>query len=431
VLKIGFNLPRDNIIRLYSPFIDYLLANGCEIYIFCDHSQKPSEMGYKASMFPALEKIPVFKNESKLFTFENVEELAEIIKSEKIQIIFSVNFTGCMKRLRELLENSQYSLIFAELQYFLELLIFGNDLSKTDAVYLFSQNWLKWWKEYILNHSTVPVQDRAELFGQIDQKSVITGFPEADQVKDFDKSEIRKKYNIAADKKVVVLMPFPWAKHRFPLISWSSFWTEIIYKPNNVFIKLAKLVRYKAWRFLPEIWRGVDDLDVMKAIRAFCDKNNAVLVVKGREKNPIPSYIRKMADYVFIDKSFYPFTTLELMYIADLSIGYWTMGIIESVMAGAPSICLVPKKGHIWPECEDNDFGEEFTAKDSGFYNFENVVYNEDVTEFSSNFGQKTFADYKICCQDREKFIEKFLGYSDFNACERIYKDLCGRLKQQ
>jgi hypothetical protein len=427
-MNIGFYLPRDNQIKLYSPLIEYLLAKGCRVYIFCDYRQKPSEMSYKASLFPAVEKIPVFKSKPTAIAFKSLRELVDIIKREQVQVIFAVNFQILTKEFQEILGKERYRLVIAELQYFAELLMFGKDLSNTDVVYCYSSNWQRWWKDYVVNQNTVAQKNRDEFFRQIDKKTVVVGFPEADQIKGFDKEQVRSKYNIPADKKVVLLMSFPWAGHRFLLLNEVCLWTHIVYKPKSILVKLARLLWHRCWRFWPDIWKGIDDFNITKAIRAFCDRNDALLVVKGRRKNPVAKYLTKIADYVFFDEGYYPFTTLELLFIADLSIGFWTMAIMESILAQTPSISLVPEHGFIWPECEDFDFGADFSPKPGSFYNFEGVVYSESVKDCISNFASKTFEDYKLDSEKKDEFIKKFLGFSDGCASERIYNDLVIRL---
>lgn len=427
-MNVGFYIPRETYIKFCGPLIDFLLEKGWRVFLFCDYRQKPSDLGYKADQFPAVEKIPRFKGKPDIIAFDNIRQLAMDILKNNVRVFFVVNFHPIVGQLREILKKEDFSFTAVEQQYFLELLIFGKDLSNTDVVYSYSKNWVKWWKEHIERYNLVNEDSRGSLFKQIEEKGVVVGVPEADQVKDFDDLAIRRKYGIDDNKKVVVLLPFPWYGHRFPLISRSSLWTHIIYKPESAFFKMLRLLRYRCWDFWPDIRKGVSDLEVTSAIRTFCDRNDALLIVKGRRKNPVAKHLTKMANHLFFDEKYYPFTTLELLFIADLSIGFWTMAIMESILAQTPSICLVPECGSIWPECEDFDFGADFSPKPGSFYNFKGVVYNENVGDFIFSFGQKTFQDYKLNPGKRDEFIKKFLGYSDCRACERIYEDLCQRL---
>ncbi len=407
--------------------IDYFLEKGWRVFLFCDYRQKPSDLGYKADQFPAVEKMPRFKGKPDIIAFDNIQELGRDIRENNVKVFFVVNFHPIVGELKEMLAKENFSFITVELQYFLELLIFGKDLSNTDVVYSHSANWEKWWKEHIVRYNLVDNTSRDRLFKEIEKKTVVVGLPEADQVKNFDDKTIRSKYGIPESKRVVVLFPFPWYGHSFPMVSRSGLWTYIVYKPRSFFLKVLRLLWYRAWDFWPDICRGIDDVAVTKAIRTFCDRNKALLVVKGRRKNPIAAHLKKMADYVFFDEGYYPFTTLELLFIADLSIGFWTMAIMESIIVQTPSICLVPERGSLWPECED--FGaDDFSSKAGSFFNFDGVVYNQSVKDIISNFGEQSFEDYRLDSRKKDEFVKKFFGYSDYQACERIYKDLCQRL---
>lgn len=411
-----------------GPLIDLLLEKGHRVFLLCDHRTSKFQLGYKIDQFPAVERIPTFTRRPEIITFRSITELVAVFVDNNIQVLFVVNFDSIAAELKKALSKKGYPLIVAELQYFLELLLFGKDLSYADVIYCYSSNWRQWWKDYVVNQNTVGQKERQELFRQIDEKSVIVGFPEADQIQGFNKEQIRSKYNIPADKKLVLLFPFPWHAHYFPLVTPTCFWAHIIYRQQPFFLRMLRLLRHRKWNLFSDVWKGINDLEVTKAIRAFCDKNNALLMVKGRKKNPVPRYVKKMADYVFFDKGYYPFTTLELLFIADLSIGFWTMAIMESILAQTPSICLVPEDGAIWPECKDFDFGADFSPKPGSFYNFEGVVYNESVKDCISSFAGKTFEDYKLDSHKKDKFIRKFLGFSDGRAGERIYNDLVNRL---
>jgi len=418
-MNVGFHIPRDNSIKLFAPLVDLLLENNCKVTLFCDYTQKPSEMGYKAYQFPAVEKMPKFKRQVNTVPFKNTAEVERIIQEEKISVCFFTNFPPIADELKTNLKKKGHSLITAQLQHYYDLLFLKRNISNTDAIYCYSRNWIEWWKKYVVLKNMVGEPAREQFFKDIDKKCVVTGFCELDQVKDFKAGEIRKKYNIPVNKKVVLLMPFP-----FRL---SSVWLNSVYTPQPAFLKRLKLMWHRAGEYLPDVYKKIDDLEVTKAIRAFCDRNDAVLVVKGRIKNPIPKYVRKMADFLFLDESFYPFTTLELLFISNLTIAYCSMTILESALMGIPSVCIIPKPGKLWPGYEVLDGMTDFLAEPGSFYNFEGVVYNFDAENFVSDFPQKTFEDCRLNPEKKKNFVKKFLGFDDYNTGRRIYEDLLKR----
>jgi len=134
-----------------------------------------------------------------------------------------------------------------------------------------------------------------------------------------------------------------------------------------------------------------------------------------------------MADFLFLDESFYPFTTLELLFISNLTIAYCSMTILESALMGIPSVCIIPKPGKLWPGYEVLDGMTDFLAEPGSFYNFEGVVYNFDAENFVSDFPQKTFEDCRLNPEKKKNFVKKFLGFDDYNTGRRIYEDLLKR----
>ncbi|MFA6174958.1 MAG: hypothetical protein WC765_00090 [Phycisphaerae bacterium] len=419
-MNVGFYIPRDNNIKLFAAAIELLLEKGCNITLFCDYTQAISKLGYKAYQFPAVEKIPKFKKSVKSVPFKSSEEFAGIIKAEKIDVCFFLNFPPVAKDLKAILGRQGYSFIAAELQHYYDTLFLGKDLSNTDVIYCYSQNWIEWWKKCITLKNLVSEPAREQLFRDIEKKSVVTGFPEVDQVRDFKAEKIRKKYKIPDNKKMVLLIPFPYLL--------SSVWLNSIYKTRPAFLKRLKLMWYGAKGFLPDVRKKIDDFEVTKAIRAFCDRNNAILVVKGRIKNPVPKYVRKMADFLFFDEGFHPFTTLELLFISSLSIAFCSMTIMESALMGIPSVCIIPKPGELWPGYEPLQGMDDFLTKPGSCYNFEGIVYNESAEKFVSDFPKKSLEDYRLNSEKKKSYVEKFLGFDDYNASQRIYDDLLRRV---
>ena len=333
--------------------------------------------------------------------------------------MFFVNFDPICKELKILLKG-KHPFISAELQYFLELFSSCNDLAYTDVIYIYSDNWKVWWKEY-LRHYRIEHGDNIHRFIQaFEEKCVSVGFPEADQCANFEACSIREKYGIPKGKKVLVLFPFPW---RLPF----SIWTHVIYKPQPYLFKLFRLILNGAFTYLPDLKRGIHDLKLSEIIRQFAVKNDAYFVVKGRLKNKIPGYLKRLADKVFLDESFYPFTTLELLYIADLSISFYSAAIMESVLARTPTLCLSPKRDMFWPGYDDRHFMPAFSPSPGSFYHSYGAVYYETVDNFISSFHGKTFEDFEPDKNKMGEFITKFFGFKDWNACDRIYEDLIRR----
>lgn len=417
-MNIGFHLLRDNYIKLFAPLIEYLLTRKCSVTIFCDYRQRPADLGYKIYMYPYVDKIPKFGSPVDVVSFKETVELSRLIIEKKIQAVFFINFDPICIELKKILRKEDYDFLSAELQVFLELFMTAKDLSYSDVIYTFSDDWKVWWEAYLEHHE---VQDRDRFIQDIHKRCKPVGFPEADQCKSFDQKYIHKKYDIPEEKKVIVLFPFPW---RIPF----GTWTHVVYQPQNLALKIARLLYHRSLEYLPDVREGIDDFRLSESIRQFADANDAIFLVKGRLKNKIPRYLSQMADRVFLDESYYPFTTLELMSVADLSISFYSASIMESILARTPTICIAPKGGGSWPGYEDRALMADFSSNPGSFYRFEGVVYYETADRFMRTFQYRNFEDYAMDHEKADRYTKKFLGFSDYNASQRIYEDLVRRM---
>ncbi|MCK4791560.1 MAG: CDP-glycerol glycerophosphotransferase family protein [Desulfobacteraceae bacterium] len=406
-----------NYLGHFGPLIDYFQYNGVHIILLCDHQQ--SKKTSKAYLFPDIKRVQTIFSKCNIKAFHSTEEFAELLIENKIQAVFFIGIDKITREVKQILGNNKYSIVFAQVQSGIDLMPCKN-LSSSDVIYIYCENWKKWWKQWLVHFGLITPNEQDDVFEQIENKTFISGFPPADHISYFDREAIYEKYGIPKDKKVVLLLPFPWS---IPFDTWS----HIIYKHQNKALKLARIFIHRKLLYIPQVFNSADDLKVAKSIRQFADKNNAVFIIKGRLKNKIPNYLQKLADKVFWDKSYYPYTIMELMYIADLCINFYSDGIKESVFCNTPCICLGPKKEQ-WGVYRKRFSLNDFSLKPYSNYNYEGVVYNESVDDFAAEFPNKTFDDYPLDEKNRDSFIKKFLGFTDLRSSERIYNDISQRI---
>jgi hypothetical protein len=346
VIKIGFNIARMNYIGILGPLIDFFKTQGDEVFLLCDHKQKKQNQGYKAYLFPDIDKIKEIFPCERIFYYQSNTELVDVIKQNDIKVIISLTFDSIAKDIYSA-GLSEDNVFIAHIQTGFDLLYYDGAFL-ADAVYVFSDIWLDNWKKNLVRLG----KDTPQILKEMDSKTVIAGFPQLDQLKDFSRDKICEKYGLPKDKKIVVLLPFPWR------VSF-GVWSHIIYKPQNKILKLLRLIIMRQWSKMKNVFNMADDKKVTEAIRQFSDRNDAFFVVKGRLKNRIPSYLAKAADKVIFDDSFYPYTILELLFVADLCIHFYSDAVKECVPANTPSICLGPKNPNDW-EC----YAERFSLKE-------------------------------------------------------------------
>lgn len=421
-MRIGFYIGRVNYLGHFGPLIDYFRKKGAKINLFCDHRIRPKDCGYKAYQYPHPEKIREALNTDEVQIFYTIEEFVNIILENQVQVIFFLAFDNITKEAKRLIDKQKKKIVFASLQTGMDI-VNGADLGATDIVYIFSENWNTYWKKWARYFKKITNEEQRRLFEQIDSKTVVSGFSQFDQLANFNRRTILEKYGLPKDKKIIVYLPFPW---RVPFCVWS----HIIYKPQNKIVKLTRLLLHGAIDKIPEVWysQTADDLQVAKSIRQFADRNNAFFLVKARLKNKIPSYLKKLADKVIYDESYYPYTIMELMFVAHLCVHFYSDAVKESVVSDTPCICLGPTGRKDWMCYAERFFMDEFSPDPGSYYNFDGVVYNETVDDFAANFSQKNFDNYSFDMENKDRFVEKFLGYSDLRSSERIYNHIMNLL---
>src|SRR5262249_34679142 len=147
------------------------------------------------------------------------------------------------------------------------------------------------------------------------------------------------------------------------------------------------------------------------ALRAFCDGNGALLVVKSRLKDPVSRHTAARADRVFYDESYYPATILELLSIASLCVHFFSSTAYESVFLGVPSLCITPRDEDIglpavWMELLNN-------TREGGVFNFPGASYHLSLPELFEDLPRRSLKDFPVDPTARARFLETFVGFDD------------------
>lgn len=154
----------------------------------------------------------------------------------------------------------------------------------------------------------------AETGGYFGGDLISIGYPELDQLHTVvgDRAACRAKWNLPAGQMVVFF---------------------------GTAARPIRLGRVRRWWFQQlRYWQ------IVRALRAWCDAREALLVAKTRLKHGDPAWLTRYCDRIIGDVSFYPFTTLELLRAADLYVGFASAMAIEAAAVGIPQLHL-----HGWP----------------------------------------------------------------------------------
>jgi hypothetical protein len=162
---------------------------------------------------------------------------------------------------------------------------------------------------------------------------IVTGYPELDALDEaIDVHVIRAKYGLPRDKPLVFVATAP----SFAAVddSWrmrglrARFFGTRLASAGNVVGSVASfrdpvMVPYRRY---------------LTALRQFADANGACLVGKTRQKHHDPPYVGDYLDHLLGDRSFFPFTTLELMRASSLYFGFYSATVMEAVACGVYAI---------------------------------------------------------------------------------------------
>ena len=244
----------------------------------------------------------------------------------------------------------------------------------------------------------------------LEAHSAVCGSTMLDQLALVDRDAVRRRLGIAAGRPVVVLMslkmavPEPYRRH--------------VWGGGPALLRSARAVATGQTRLVPQIWKGNGYHDLVEATREFCRRSGAVLIVKSREKNRDPRFLRKSADvFVESDEAVYPYTSIELMAIADLCVHFQSGAALEAAAASVPSLSVKVPQSHLhgYPGHEEVFGGHEGTLQ-----NFAGVVWGAGHEKAADRLRGRTLADFKIDSEARRRYLERFVGGDDGRSSHRV-----------
>lgn len=154
------------------------------------------------------------------------------------------------------------------------------------------------YEKYIhkVDHVIFPSLKYAEFHNTLSSKNLYLGSPKYDLK--FNKKQILEKYSLTDNKKCVILYP---RKKDMHLINLKTIYEEI-------------------------------------------RSHGYELLVKTRGKDPVSSGIHR-GDRYFVDESWFPHTSMELMYISDFVVNFDSTSIEEGIMLSKPILNFNIKGG--------------------------------------------------------------------------------------
>lgn len=349
-MKLTFPILRMNWYRVVASTVDAALAAGHEVecWHFIGGEHWPANR-------PNKNRVPEFKHGSPVIReYENDDQFLSLCAKHEPEIILSISliWDTLLPRWKTTPKRPKWAILatndtFAHCNRKEQLL--GCDLitvrsphEKACLIHDHTRDLTSWLHE-VRKHPeqrgplfTRLVENRhpgkwsSDMVDFFIQQTHCTGYPLLDTVFRIDPLKLRERWGIPHGQPVVgclaspygMVMGAPWEKgfvSRNPLgrLYWS--------------LRQSSL---KGLRIPP------NEAAVMKALRAFCDHNNAFLLLKMRHSQSADPLMNAIADRILGEESYYPHTAVEMAVLADISFGFFTTGAPEGIAAGKPFVDL-------------------------------------------------------------------------------------------
>ena len=245
------------------------------------------------------------------------------------------------------------------------------------------------------------------------RRSAVCGSTMMDQLPRVDPAEVRRRYGLAPEQPVVVFMSLKMAV--------PEKWRQAVWGSEPRLVRVARALRAGHPEWIGTILRTHGYRDLVQSVRRFCQRTGAALIVKSREKNEDPRFLRNMADVALGDERVYPYTSMELMAIASLCIHFQSGAALEAAFAGVPSLSVAVPQSHLaaYPT-----FDEVYSARPGTMQNFPGIVWSLPAEAVAAKLDASRLEDFRIDPAERSRYVEKFLGFDDTRSSERVLDEI-------
>jgi hypothetical protein len=388
--RILFIVERNIYYRHYGPFIDFFLKRNQEVYLIHDYSH-PRD-GSKAGYFPSLYSSPRFEKQCKLISiYSSKNELVEFINSHDINFTFSLMSLNHYNIKKLEVPRTKWVL----LQHWADNFQHGSsELCDSDIFLSYSK---LWWDSFVMSkYNNIP-----DSLISLDVYHV--GHPLNFLINSLSVKNIRDKYGLYQDKKVLVYLPIgPPKMYNFTSI-FQKIWLAYYYSSlsNKVINRFLKLF----FAFNKKL--HFDEEDILRSIRDFCNHNNYYFIVKTRSKSIHSQYLIDTADYVFYDESFYPPTISELLFISDITVSHFSMSTFEAVAMKSYIINI-----NLEPVFNifTNHFSCLFGSKWLKDFNTNGISQIITKNEFVNSFGEMNESHFRFSMEKYNIFMNKYFS---------------------
>lgn len=261
-------------------------------------------------------------------------------------------------------------------------------------------------------HWTI-LKDRFERIGRdvdLASRSAVCGSTMLDQLALVDREAVKRHLGIPPERPVVLLMSLKMAV--------PEPWRRYVWGGGPAAARAIMAVARGRAGLVPEIWKGNGYRALVQAVRRFCGRTDAVFIVKSREKNRDPRFLRSLADiFVARDDDVFPYTSMQLMAVADLCLHFQSGAVLEAVMAGVPSVSVTVPQSHLH---DYPGYREIFGVSEGSLQNFPDAVWSAPHDGVPALLDGRTLDDFRMSPTARRAYVERYLGFDDLRSSRRV-----------
>jgi len=245
---------------------------------------------------------------------------------------------------------------------------------------------------YLTAYPTLPVSDRA--------KFIAVGNPVYDILPSLDPDYIRHKYNLPSQRNIILLASAN------PHVNW---WRHYVFSNPNRLKAAVNCVRANHTRLAYDAITSPRYISLIKTIKNWCQKNNALLVIKSKLKHKDPNYVRDAADFIIGDENgWYPLRFLELAAIAKLTISFnYSTSMFDAIAAGSPSLQIGIKDPTDPEKPELNPFISDSYSQNP------NVCLVTDHRQLPQLLSNRPLSSFRLDVISRSKLLHNYFGFTD------------------
>ncbi|HUP35096.1 MAG TPA: hypothetical protein VNC82_06555 [Candidatus Limnocylindria bacterium] len=242
-------------------------------------------------------------------------------------------------------------------------------------------------------------------------RSAVSGSTMLDQrARVGDRAALRRKYGLPPDGPVVLFMSLK--------MEVGAGERRLVWGGSPAPVRAATALARGRPVLIGRILAGNPYRELTESLREFCRRNRAALVVKSREKNRDPVFVRSMADVlVERDDEVYPYTSMQLMGLADLCVHFQSGAVLEAAHCGVPSLSVKVEPPY------DRDlpaYAETWEARPGSLQNWDGLVWSAALAAAPARLAGATLGHFEVDPDARRRYVERYLGFDDTRSSERV-----------